>query len=121
MPHVSSTLGSTVLREIVEAALEIPVLATAEGRDGVLAIMRSELTSSIPRLSTARMDTISIFWNCARYGALGDLIEAIRRCDGGSIAMAHLDAVLARHATSRTQAHVDGTPDGVMQQLGIER
>jgi hypothetical protein len=97
VPPVPSTLA-----DIVEAVLDIPLLATTEGRDAVLALLPPELASSVPRLSTARLDTISIVTSCARYGALVDLAEAIRCCDRGSIAVAHLNAVLAEHVAAPT-------------------
>lgn len=103
MPYGSHSLPPAGLRDIVEAALDIPVLATLEGRDSVLALLRPKLTSCVPRLSTARMDTMSIVLSCARYGAIVDLVEAIRCCDRGSIAMDYLDAVVARYRLTRAQ------------------
>lgn len=57
------SLTPAVLREIVEAVLEVPILATAAGRDAVLMLLRPELAAAIPRMPTARLDTISIVSN----------------------------------------------------------
>ncbi len=103
MPHSSSAIPPSPLRKVVEAVLEISVLATRDGRDAVLTLLRPELASAIPRMPTARMDTMSIVSTVARYpGGLTELVEAIAFYADGTIAMRHLNAVLAEHFPTRT-------------------
>jgi hypothetical protein len=83
------------LQAVVEAMLDIAVFHTTEGRDAVLTLLRRDLASSIARLPTARMDTMSIVATCDRYpGGLTELVEAIRFYANGSTAMTHLDEVI---------------------------
>lgn len=84
------------LRKVVEAALDIAVLETPAGRDAVLMLLRPEMASLVPRMPTARMDTMNIVSTCARYpGGLTELVEAIRFYADGTTAMARLAAVIA--------------------------
>jgi effector-associated domain 2 (EAD2)-containing protein len=100
--HSSSSIPASSLRDVVEAALDIAVLATPAGRDAVLMLLSHELASAIPRLSTTRMDTMSIVSTCARYpGGLAELAEAIRFYADGAIAMTRLDAAIANHSPAR--------------------
>jgi hypothetical protein len=85
------------LRDVVEAAVDITFLGTSDGREAVLMLMRPDVVSGIPRMSTARLDIMSIVTACARYGALDELADAVRFHAGGTTAMAHLDAVLAKY------------------------
>jgi hypothetical protein len=89
MPHSD-------LREVIEAAIGVSVLETPDGREAVLMLLRRELAMSIPRKSTTRMDVISMVSTCAHYGAIAELVEAIRVQDGGTTAMARLEAVSRR-------------------------
>ena len=85
------------LRDVVEAMLEIEHCQTPAARDAILQLLPREMTGAIPRMLTARMDMMSIVNTCARYpGGLAELVEAIRLFAAGSIAMARLDAVVAR-------------------------
>jgi hypothetical protein len=84
------------LRDVVEAVLAVAHFQTPDGRDAVLMLLPREVAAAVRRMSTARMDTMSIVSTCARYpGGLDELIEAIRFYANGSIAMARLDAVVA--------------------------
>jgi Effector-associated domain 2 len=84
------------LRDVVEAVLDIPHCQTPAGRDEVLLLLPRDVSGTVQRMSTARMDTLSIVSTCARYpGGLTDLVEAIRFYANGSITMARLDAVVA--------------------------
>jgi hypothetical protein len=84
------------LQAVVAAMLDIAVFDTTAGRDAVLMLLRRELASSIARLPTTRMDTMSIVATCDRYpGGLSELVEAIRFYANGSIAMTRLDTVVA--------------------------
>jgi hypothetical protein len=83
------------LQAVVEAVFDIAVFDTTAGRDAVLMLLRRELASSIARLPTTRMDTMSIVTACDRYpGGLAELVEAIRFYANGSIAMTRLDALI---------------------------
>lgn len=84
------------LRDVVEAALNVTFLSTPSGRDAVLMLLRPELAANIPRMSTTRMDVMSIVSTCARYDALAELVDAIRFYAADTTAMAHLDAVTSR-------------------------
>jgi hypothetical protein len=84
------------LRDVVEAVLDIPHFQTPAGRDDVLMLLSRDVSGAVQRMSTTRMDTLSIVSTCARYpGGLTDLVEAIRFYANGSITMARLDAVMA--------------------------
>jgi Effector-associated domain 2 len=92
----SSPIPLSQLREIVEAALDVPVLATTAGRDAVLQQLRPQLASMVARQPTARLDIMNIVQTVARYpGGLTELVEAIDFLDRGSIAMDRLTAVIA--------------------------
>jgi effector-associated domain 2 (EAD2)-containing protein len=86
----------TSLRDVVEAAVDITFLSTSDGREAVLMLMHPDVVSAIPRMSTARLDIMSIVTACARYGALDELVAAIRFHAGDTTAMAHLEAILAK-------------------------
>jgi hypothetical protein len=88
--------GPVGLRDVVDAVLDIPHFQTPAGRDDVLLLLPRGVSGAVRRMSTARMDTISIVQTCARYpGGLTDLVEAIRFYANGSITMGRLDAVVA--------------------------
>jgi len=90
------------LRDVIEAAVGIAFLGTSDGRDAVLMLLPPDVVSGIPRMSAARLDIMSIVTACARYGALDDLVDAIRFHADGTTAMAKLDAVLTkRHRPKR--------------------
>jgi hypothetical protein len=91
-----SSASSPNLRDVAEAVLDIAEFETPAGRDAVLMLLRREVSSAVVRMSTARMDAMSIVTTCARYpGGLAELADAIRFYANGSIAMARLDAVIA--------------------------
>jgi effector-associated domain 2 (EAD2)-containing protein len=107
MPPGSPPVPPSPLRAVVEAALDVDFLATPAGRDAVLMLIRPEVASAVPRMPTARMDTMSIVSTCARYsGGLIELVEAIRFYAAGTFAMARLDAAISEHLQpARNQAH----------------
>lgn len=85
------------LRDVVEAMLAVEYCQTPAARDAILQLLPREMTGAIPRLLTARMDMMSIVNTCARYpGGLAELVAAVRFFAADSIAMARLDAVVAR-------------------------
>jgi len=96
LAHVPPRPPPPNLRVVVEAALNVTFLNTQSGRDAVLMMLRPELAANIPRLSTTRMDLMSIVSTCAHYGALAELVDAIRFYADETTAMAHLDAVIIR-------------------------
>jgi hypothetical protein len=100
-PVPQGSTPSSRLREVVEAALEVSFLATQGGRDAVLLLLRPDLASAIPRMPTARMDTMSMVVTCARYpDGLNELVEAIRFYAAGTTAMVRLDTAIAHLSPS---------------------
>lgn len=83
-------------RDVVEAALRVPILATTEGRDAALLLLRPELATAIRRNPVPRLDVISIVQTCCRYpGGLAELREAIAFLDQGTSALARLDEAIS--------------------------
>jgi len=93
--------SSSSLRDVVEATLAVTFLGLPDGRDAVVSLLRPELVSLIPRMPTiTRLDMMGIVTACARYGALSELVEAIRFYAADTAAMARLDVVMAQRQAS---------------------
>ncbi len=92
MPTVSSPGSPWDPKDFIEAVLDVPVMATCDGRDAVLMLLPKALVSAIPRKPTARTEVVSIVLTCRNYfGGLELLRYAIKLCDGGSTGMGRLN------------------------------
>jgi hypothetical protein len=83
--------------QLVDALLELPVMATPSGREEVVGALRKEIAAVIPRQSEARMDTYCILRTCLEYpDGLPELVAVVRAFVGDSAAMRALQETITR-------------------------
>ncbi len=87
----------TMIFEMVESFLDVPVVADTRGREQLVLALRKEIAAVIPRFPEARMDVWSILRTCLDFPAgLADLMDAVRLFAGDSLAVCDLERVVAR-------------------------
>jgi effector-associated domain 2 (EAD2)-containing protein len=85
------------LFDIVDLLLEIPVVASAEGRDQIVSSLRTEIAVRIPRRAPAHLDTHSIVLTCLEFPhGLEEFLSAVRRFAGDTTQMRALEETIAR-------------------------
>ncbi|WP_125617731.1 effector-associated domain 2-containing protein [Actinomadura sp. WAC 06369] len=83
--------------EVVNAMCEVPLMATEQGRNQVMRIVRGEISGAVPRQSETRMDVYAIVTTCLDYpGGLGELLAAIKGLAGEPMAVLRLEQTIAR-------------------------
>lgn len=89
--------GTANLFELVDRALEIPLMATERGRQQVVGALPLEIMTVIPRSPDARSDTYEIIRTCLDYpGGLQGFVAALRGFVGDSMALNRLEQAIAR-------------------------
>jgi Effector-associated domain 2 len=77
---------------VVDALTRVAEFERPTSREEILTLIRREVSSAIPRQSSARLDALAIVRTCLRYeGGLAELVDAVRFFAAGTIAMASLD------------------------------
>jgi hypothetical protein len=100
-PPVAEEVGYAppggALFQIVDGLLDLPIMATANGREEVVGALRKEIATVIPRQSEARMDTYCILRTCLDYpDGLAELVAVVRAFVGDSAAMRALEDTITR-------------------------
>jgi hypothetical protein len=97
MPSGSSRYSPEYLREVIEAAGDVPVMTTRDGRDAVLMLLPQAWVSAIPRGAMPKVDIGGMVFACANYpDGLVELRDAINFYDGGSTAVVRFNFVIAK-------------------------
>ncbi|MBE1534347.1 effector-associated domain 2-containing protein [Actinomadura algeriensis] len=82
---------------VVDAMCAVSLMATEQGRNQVMRIVRGEIAGAVPRHAEARMDVYSIVTTCLDYpGGLRELLVAVRGLAGESMAVMELEQTVAR-------------------------
>jgi hypothetical protein len=90
-----------LLREAVDALLEIEEFRTTSGRHEILELMRPDISSALPLQPTVRLQAISLLRTCRRFsGGLPELLEAVRFFAAGTAAMERFAAAVSKLADS---------------------
>lgn len=83
--------------EVVDRMLDVPLMASEQGREQVMGVLRREVAGAVPRQATARMDVYAIVTTCLDYpGGLRELLMAIKGLAGESMAVLRLEQTIAR-------------------------
>jgi hypothetical protein len=90
------------LFEVVHRILDIPLMASAEGRDQAVRSLRQDIAIRIPRRSQPHLDTHSIVLTCLEFpGGLEEFLSVVREYAGDSAPMRALDETIARLRNGR--------------------
>ncbi|SEG91199.1 hypothetical protein SAMN04489712_12860 [Thermomonospora echinospora] len=93
----SADLTMKELLDVVDRLLDIPLMVTAEGRDGVVESLRREIRIRVARRPQPHMDGMSIVRTCAQYpGGLLELAALVRAYAGDTPQVAALRETIAR-------------------------
>jgi effector-associated domain 2 (EAD2)-containing protein len=85
------------LFEVVHRILDIPLMASAEGRDHAVSSLRQEIAIRIPRRPQAHLDMHSIVRTCLEFpGGLEEFLAVVRAYAGDSSQVRVLDETIAR-------------------------
>ncbi|MGH3374822.1 MAG: effector-associated domain 2-containing protein [Actinoallomurus sp.] len=85
------------LFEVVGRILDIPLMASAEGRDHAVSSLRQEIAIRIARRPQAHLDMHSIVRTCLDFpGGLEEFLAVVRAYAGDSSPMRALDETIAR-------------------------
>lgn len=77
--------------ELVDAVLDIAVMRDSAGRQSVLDLLRSEISTAVPYDPRTRVHVVALLNTCLRYdGGLAELVEVLSAFDGNTPAMRHL-------------------------------
>jgi hypothetical protein len=89
--------ASHALFEIVDRLLDIPIMATPEGREQVVSLLRREVAVRIPRRAQAHLDAYSILRTCLDFPeGLPELLDLLRVLAGKSMQMRALEETINR-------------------------
>lgn len=85
------------LLDVVDRLLDIPLMVTAEGRDGVVESLRRDIRIRIARRPQPHMDGMSIVRTCAQYpGGLLEFAALVRAYAGDTPQVAALREAISR-------------------------
>jgi Effector-associated domain 2 len=80
--------------DIVDILLELPFMQRMNDRETLIDLLRPEIAGAVQYHPSARMHVVALVHTCARYEhGLAELVEAVRRLDGASAAVARLETV----------------------------
>ncbi|WP_141582123.1 hypothetical protein [Actinomadura sp. WMMA1423] len=86
-----------VIFELVDRMLEVPVLASPQGRDQVVSALRRDVAAAVTRQAGARMDCFAILTTCLDYpGGLKELVDVVKGLAGDSLSVHRLEQAIAR-------------------------
>jgi hypothetical protein len=89
--------ANQLMFELVDLALEIPLMRAERGRDRVVDALSPEISGVIPRSADARSDVYSLIRTCLDYrGGLEELRQALKGFVGDSMAMHRFEQTIAR-------------------------
>jgi class 3 adenylate cyclase len=92
-----SEVPSLALFEIVDRLLDVPIMATQEGREQMVGLLRRDIATRIPRRAQARLDTYSILRTCLDFPeGLAELVGLVRIFAGESVPMRALEETIDR-------------------------
>jgi hypothetical protein len=87
-PHVEVRVGPPPVNPvftIVEALLELPFVRDAAGRAMLIELLHPDIANTAPYNPVARLHVLALVQTCMRHdNGLAQLLEAVRRLDGGS-------------------------------------
>lgn len=85
------------LFEVVHRILDIPLMASVEGRDQAVSSLRREIAIRIPRRAQPHLDMHSIVRTCLEFpGGLEEFLSVVREYAGDSSPMLALEETIAR-------------------------
>lgn len=94
-PGLSRTHQHDILRPLISAVLQVPTMADRDTRAAIISTLSPDLRDAIPRNPVPRVEILNLIRTCRNYpGGLRELVSAIRLIEGGSRAMADLDAAV---------------------------
>jgi hypothetical protein len=100
VPHDRAASGRTSipdLFEVVHRILDIPLMASIEGRDHAVSSLRQEIAIRIARRPQAHLDMHSIVRTCLEFpGGLEEFLAVVRAYAGDSSQVRALDETIAR-------------------------
>jgi hypothetical protein len=95
--RTESEVSAFALFEIVDRLLDIPIMATQDGREEVVARLRREIAVRIPRRAQAHLDTHAILRTCLDYPeGLQELLDLVRAFAGESVQTRALEETINR-------------------------
>ena len=84
------------LAALVDALLEIPIMASESGRRLLMDNLRPEVANAVPYLPQTRLHVFSLVNTCLRYEyGIEELLGVVRQLEGDGPAVAALDATVA--------------------------
>ncbi|NDU71445.1 hypothetical protein GWI34_02235 [Actinomadura sp. DSM 109109] len=89
--------GPPALFEIVDRLMDIPLLATAEGRQQIVDDLRKDIAIRVPRRAQPHLDVHSIVRTCLEFpGGLQEFLALVHAYAGESTQVRALDDTVAR-------------------------
>jgi hypothetical protein len=96
-PPPAAAPGRPAIFELVDRMLEVPLLASPQGRDQVVAALRRDVAAAVTRQTGARMDCFAILTTCLDYpGGLKELVDVAKGLAGESLSVHRLEQAIAR-------------------------
>lgn len=96
MESVNGPLPRPLVFVVAERLMDIPLLASAEGREEIVAALRPDIAIRIPRRSRAQHDVLSIVRTCLEFPeGMEELFAVVRALVGDTVQTRALETTVA--------------------------
>ncbi len=95
-PMAVDRVAPSTVFDLVNMMIEVPLMATPQGREQVVSMLRGDIRGAVPRHAEARPDLHSLVTTCLDYpGGLHDLLAADKGLAGESMPVLLLEQTIA--------------------------